>query len=58
MGFFDGRDVNNSMDRMFDLNRDGILDRKEQTFQMAYLGDLMEEDNKSNSDYDDDDDDF
>ena len=50
MGLFDGRNVSNSFDRLFDLNRDGILDQKEQIFQMSYIGGLLESENSSGCD--------
>ena len=42
MGFFD-REVRNSFDRMFVLNRDGALDPAEQAFQMDFITRDMEE---------------
>ena len=47
MGFFD-RKVRGSFDRMFDYNRDGVLDMGEQAFQMDYIGKEMEEKHSSN----------
>lgn len=41
MGFFD-RDVRNSFDRRFDLNRDGKLDMKERALQYEYLERISE----------------
>ena len=42
MGFFD-REVRNSFDGLFDLNRDGALDPAEQAFQMDFITRDMEE---------------
>ena len=42
MGFFD-REVRNSFDSLFDLNRDGALDPAEQAFQMDFITRDMEE---------------
>lgn len=36
MGFLD-RSVENSFDRLFDLNRDGVLDPVEQAVQLDYI---------------------
>lgn len=36
MGFFD-REVRNGFDEMFDYNRDGVLDYREQGLQTTYL---------------------
>lgn len=49
MDFFD-RDVDNSFDAMFDMDRDGVLDPIEQGFQLDFL-------DKDGS-FDDDDDDL
>ena len=49
MGFWD-RNVENSFDRMFDMNRDGILDPVEQAFQLDYIASQMEEENRSDDD--------
>ncbi len=51
MGFWD-RDVENSFDRMFDMNRDGVLDPVEQGFQLDFLTRQMEEDACSGEDED------
>lgn len=53
MGFFD-RDVENSFDSLFDLNRDGVLDAVEQGFQLDFLMKDMESDS-SDDDEDEDD---
>lgn len=49
MGFWD-RNVENSFDRMFDMNRDGVLDPVEQAFQLDYIASQMEEENRSDDD--------
>ena len=49
MGFFD-REVRNSFDRMFDLNRDGALDPAEQAFQMDFITRDMEEQDDTDDD--------
>ena len=49
MGFWD-RDVENSFDSLFDMNRDGVLDPVEHGFQLDFLTRQMEEDNKSDED--------
>lgn len=54
MGFWD-RDVNNSFDRMFDLNRDGKLNPVEQGMQFEFLDRLTNDSSGNDSDYDDDD---
>ena len=36
MGFFE-REVNNSFDEMFDINRDGILDATEISLQYSFI---------------------
>ncbi len=63
MGFFD-KEVQGSFDRLFDYNRDGVLDVNEQGFQLQYIVDSIEEDDRrrnedsdfsSSFDYDDDD---
>lgn len=46
MGIFD-REVRNSFDRMFDLNRDGVLDPIEQGLQIDFLSDESDEDDKT-----------
>lgn len=46
MGFWD-RNVENSFDSLFDMNRDGVLDPVEQGFQMNFLTLQMEEDDRS-----------
>jgi len=51
MGFWD-RDVENSFDSLFDLNRDGVLDPVEQGFQLDFLTRQMEEDNQLEEDED------
>ena len=49
MGFWD-RDVKNSFDSMFDMNRDGVLDLAEQGFQLDFLIRQMKEDDRSDDD--------
>ena len=49
MGFWD-KDVENSFDSLFDMNRDGVLDPVEQGFQLDFLTRQMEEDNKFDDD--------
>ena len=49
MGFWD-RDVENSFDRMFDMNRDGVLDPAEQAFQLNFITGQMEEEERSEDD--------
>ena len=49
MGFFD-REVRDSFDRMFDLNRDGALDPAEQAFQMDFITRDMEEQDDTDDD--------
>lgn len=51
MGFWD-RNVENSFDSLFDMNRDGVLDPVEQGFQLDFLTRQMEEDDKSDEDED------
>ena len=51
MGFWD-RDVENSYDSLFDMNRDGVLDPVEQGFQLDFLTRQMEEDDKTDEDED------
>lgn len=51
MGFWD-RNVENSFDSLFDMNRDGVLDPVEQGFQLDFLTRQMEEDDKSDEDVD------
>ena len=51
MGFFD-RDVTNSFDKMFDLDRDGSLDAFEQAMQFDFI-DRVCSDDSSESDSDD-----
>lgn len=41
MGFWD-RNVENSCDNLFDMNRDGVLDPVEQEFQLDFLTRQME----------------
>ena len=58
MGFFD-REVENGFDRMFDMNRDGILDPAEQGLEMEFMATGKfdwEDDLKDDLDDDDDDD--
>ena len=50
MGPFD-REVNNSFDRMFDMNRDGYLSSSEETMKYDFLNSF---DENSDSDIDDD----
>ncbi len=49
MGFWD-RDVENSFDSLFDMNRDGVLDPVEQGFQLDFLTHQMEGDDRSDDD--------
>ena len=49
MGFWD-RDVKNSFDSMFDMNRDGVLDLAEQGFQLDFLTRQMKKDDRSDDD--------
>lgn len=51
MGFWD-RDVENSFDSLFDMNRDGVLDPVEQGFQLDFLTRQMEEENRSDEEED------
>ncbi len=51
MGFWD-RNVENSFDSLFDMNRDGVLDPVEQGFQLDFLTRQMEEDDRSDDDED------
>lgn len=51
MGFWD-RDVENSFDSLFDMNRDGVLDPIEQGFQLDFLTRQMEEENRSDEEED------
>ena len=51
MGFWD-RNVDNSFDSLFDMNRDGVLDPVEQGFQLDFLTRQMEEDDRSDDDED------
>lgn len=51
MGIWD-KDVDNSLDRMFDFNRDGKLDISEQSMQFDFLDRMTRDD----EDYDDEDD--
>ena len=51
MGFWD-RNVENSFDSLFDMNRDGVLDPVEQGFQLDFLTRQMEEDDKTDEDED------
>ena len=56
MGFWD-REVRDSFDSLFDLNRDGLLDPAEQSFQLEFLTREMEveasEENDEDLDLDD-----
>ena len=52
MGFWD-MDVDNSFDGLFDLNRDGMLDLAEQTYQLDYLEREMREDDDLDEEDDD-----
>ncbi len=45
MGFWD-REVRDSFDSLFDLNRDGMLDPTEQAFQLDFLTREMEGDSE------------
>ena len=49
MGFWD-RNVENSFDSLFDMNRDGVLDPAEQGFQLDFLARQMEEDDHPDND--------
>lgn len=49
MGFWD-RNVENSFDSLFDMNRDGVLDAVEQGFQLDFLTHQMEGDDRSDDD--------
>ena len=49
MGFWD-RNVVNSLDSLFDMNRDGLLDPVEQGFQLDFLARQMGEDDRSDDD--------
>ena len=49
MDFFD-REVDGSLDEMFDMNRDGVLDMNEQGFELEFL---KEDDSDDDGDYDD-----
>ena len=51
MGFWD-RNVENSFDSLFDMNRDGVLDPVEQGFQLDFLTRQMEEEDRSDEDED------
>ncbi len=55
MGFFDG-EVENSLDRLFDLDGDGYLDTAERVLEFGVLSGEMDEfdsfDNDFDSDYD------
>ena len=42
MGFFD-KDVKNGFDKMFDLNKDGVLDPGEQAMQFAFVDKISRE---------------
>lgn len=52
MGFWD-RDVENSFDSLFDMNRDGVLDPAEQAFHLDFITRQMEEDDRSDDDDED-----
>ena len=56
MGFFD-RDVKNGFDEMFDLNKDGVLDPREQAMQYAFVDQVGREGycNEEEDDLDQDD---
>ena len=41
MGFWD-RNVENSFDSLFDMNRDGVLDPVEQAYQLEFLAQQIE----------------
>ena len=49
MGFWD-RNVEDSFDSLFDMNRDGVLDPVEQGFQLDFLAHQMERDDRSDDD--------
>lgn len=49
MGFWD-RNVEDSFDSLFDMNRDGVLDPVEQGFQLDFLTHQMEGDDRSDDD--------
>lgn len=51
MGFWD-REVRDSFDSLFDLNRDGMLDPAEQAFQLDFLTREME--GNASEEYDED----
>ena len=51
MGFWD-RNIENSFDCLFDMNRDGVLDPVEQGFQLDFITRQMEEDDRSDDDED------
>ena len=51
MGFWD-REVRDSFDSLFDLNRDGMLDPAEQAFQLDFLTREMED--NASEEYDED----
>ena len=57
MGFLD-RSVENSFDRFFDLNRDGVLDPVEQAVQLDYISREINGDETASDDEDFDLDDF
>lgn len=52
MEFWD-RDVDNSFDSLFDMNRDGVLGPVEQGFQLDFITGQMEEDHSDSEDEDD-----
>lgn len=51
MGFWD-REVENSFDSLFDMNRDGVLDAAEQAFQLDFLTREIEEQDSSSEEDD------
>ena len=51
MGFWD-REVRDSFDSLFDLNRDGMLDPAEQAFQLDFLTREMEREASEKNDED------
>lgn len=51
MGFLD-RSVENSFDRLFDLNRDGVLDSVEQAVQLDYISREINGDETASDDED------
>ena len=49
MGFWD-HDVNNSLDAMFDFNRDGVLNAGEQAMKYEFLSGELDGDDYSDND--------